>query len=334
MYKKCRRVFFILVWCSFCLACGLAVAVDWGLHGPGERVQKSDADRQSKEAEIDPQKIEADRQRKEAELRQKYPLVSLESRLPKGNALPLGKPFSQAVAGRWDKLEQDIETSSVWGSDVLRDLHEKTRKLFVESPGFGSGRMRGFPEEILLHASDPILPADQPGIGAGFPVSEGEPSIRLAADEDHYRIHLDIALGFLNPWTFGYVKDRKNVAGFRSHGFQAHGLSRAKEDPWKIENILLVGLLMDDVPRVYLSDKLPSMELTRVGKVRELDLFEEAGLKTLQNGEDLYIIQKEDALRMFGALRATKQCLKCHDAERGDLLGAFSYTLRRVDAPE
>jgi hypothetical protein len=48
----------------------------------------------------------------------------------------------------------------------------------------------------------------------------------------------------------------------------------------------------------------------------------------LSDGEDLFIANKDNIVRMLGALRATKTCLKCHDAEIGDLLGAFSYTLR------
>jgi hypothetical protein len=32
---------------------------------------------------------------------------------------------------------------------------------------------------------------------------------------------------------------------------------------------------------------------------------------------------------MLGAARSVSQCIKCHDGERGDLLGAFSYYLQR-----
>ena len=79
---------------------------------------------------------------------------------------------------------------------------------------------------------------------------------------------------------------------------------------------------------VYLTDRLPSMEQVRQGKTRPLDIFEEAALPSLRDGEDLYIVSKNDTLRMLGALRATKTCQQCHDAQVGDLLGAFSYTLR------
>ena len=34
-------------------------------------------------------------------------------------------------------------------------------------------------------------------------------------------------------------------------------------------------------------------------------------------------------IEMLGALRATKQCMQCHQVPSGTLLGAFSYELRR-----
>jgi hypothetical protein len=79
---------------------------------------------------------------------------------------------------------------------------------------------------------------------------------------------------------------------------------------------------------------MPSMDQIKQGKTRGLDFFEEVALPALCDGEDLYIVQKNDTIRMLGALRATKTCQKCHDAEIGDLLGAFSYTLRPVPKKE
>jgi hypothetical protein len=72
------------------------------------------------------------------------------------------------------------------------------------------------------------------------------------------------------------------------------------------------------------------MEQIRQGKTRPLDFFEAGGLPSLRNGEDLYIVSKGDTLRMLGSLRATKTCQQCHEANIGDLLGAFSYTLREL----
>jgi hypothetical protein len=72
------------------------------------------------------------------------------------------------------------------------------------------------------------------------------------------------------------------------------------------------------------------MEQICRGKTRTLDLFEEAALPALRDGDDLFIASRGEMVRMLGAVRATKTCQQCHDAGVGDLLGAFSYTLRRA----
>ena len=61
---------------------------------------------------------------------------------------------------------------------------------------------------------------------------------------------------------------------------------------------------------------------------RPLDRFERFALPTLERGEDLFVSEAGDGLRMLGAVRSARQCVKCHGGSRGDLLGAFSYTLR------
>ena len=61
--------------------------------------------------------------------------------------------------------------------------------------------------------------------------------------------------------------------------------------------------------------------------------FEASALEKLRSDEDL-VVQSEGAeYQMLGSLRAAKQCLDCHNVQRGELLGAFSYqlTLAEVD---
>src|SRR5262249_35031386 len=121
-------------------------------------------------------------------------------------------------------------------------------------------------------------------------------------------------------------------AGFKSHGFRSAPDPgwRGESRRWRVQHIQLVGILAHERPVVYLTDKLPSMEQIRQGKTRTPDFFEEAALPALREGEDLFIASKGETVRVLGALRATKTCQQCHDAEVGDLLGAFSYTLRRA----
>lgn len=86
----------------------------------------------------------------------------------------------------------------------------------------------------------------------------------------------------------------------------------------------LVSLLQHTEPAVYVSDRLPQMDALKGVPTRELDEFETVGLAELRQGSELSV--KGD--RMLGAVRSVKQCITCHGGERGQLLGAFSYTIR------
>jgi mono/diheme cytochrome c family protein len=56
-------------------------------------------------------------------------------------------------------------------------------------------------------------------------------------------------------------------------------------------------------------------------------------LEKLTAGEHLFIRETSEGIRMLGAVRAVEQCIQCHGGERGDLLGAFSYSLTRTSNP-
>jgi hypothetical protein len=132
-------------------------------------------------------------------------------------------------------------------------------------------------------------------------------------------------LDFVNPRGFGYVKDRRHVAGFQSHAFSKMPGPVAQ---WEVARLELVGLLTHDRPVVYLSQKLPRMDELRDAPTRPLDAFEATALAALRNGADLHVGDGSDGDRFVGAVRSVKQCVECHGGERGALLGAFSYRLR------
>jgi hypothetical protein len=96
-----------------------------------------------------------------------------------------------------------------------------------------------------------------------------------------------------------------------------------------------VSLLKFDEPRVYVLDHLPRMDQLSAENVptRALDEFETKALAKLWSDEDVVVENNGDDYRMLGSLRAAKQCLECHTAERGELLGAFSYSLRKNPDP-
>jgi hypothetical protein len=130
---------------------------------------------------------------------------------------------------------------------------------------------------------------------------------------------------FVYPDRFGFFKDRRHVAGFQPHRF-----SEIPPFPTRLrlQTIDLVGLVRHEEPVAYVSDSLPSMEELREAPTRPLDPFEELGLKALRGGDTLFVRDTTGGLRALGAIRSVKQCLACHGGQRGDLLGAFSYTLQ------
>ena len=64
-------------------------------------------------------------------------------------------------------------------------------------------------------------------------------------------------------------------------------------------------------------------------EMRELDTFERESLQQLYDGEDLVRETGENEIRMFGSLRATKNCLECHSADHGELLQVQMVTKRQ-----
>jgi hypothetical protein len=139
-------------------------------------------------------------------------------------------------------------------------------------------------------------------------------------------------IDFANPKGFGYVRDRDHVAGFQSHRFGAMPQmdDRVPENKrWRIERLELVSLLTHDEPVVYLSDHLPRMDELRGAPTRALTPFENTALGAMGQGENLKVEGSADRILMLGSIRALKQCTSCHSVERGALLGAFSYVLRR-----
>jgi hypothetical protein len=102
-----------------------------------------------------------------------------------------------------------------------------------------------------------------------------------------------------------------------------------KEKLWELKSLDLIGVAMSDTPVVYMSEKIPEMKDLATKPTRPMDAFERKGLEHLLKGEGIYVRGKGDTLRVLGPIRAATACLRCHhDSKEGDLLGAFSYTMR------
>jgi hypothetical protein len=272
-------------------------------------------------------------------LQQQYPYESMEARLPvhkKADARAVGHIDEVTLSDLEGRLDETQLRHWQPENVRLRDLylvHEGTVEAFAQSFGFGAGRMRQLnpPSEESL-AADPVasapIPQPVPRDWDTMSAEEFErpASVRHTAGSALRVMHQDSLLAFLKAQDYGYFKDRRHVAGFRPHQFRqapdTHG-------EWSVATLELVGLVMHDTPVAYVSKTLPRMDLLREAPTRRLDSFETQGLAQLQAGETLVMGEQGARLRLLGAIRATKQCVECHGCERGDLLGAFSYVLRR-----
>jgi hypothetical protein len=270
--------------------------------------------------------------RQYAQMRERFPYESMADRVP------IAKPPTDQVLlsvdadRRLAKMENEVEFRVLVDrrAQALHRLHEDTTRLFVDSPGFGQFRMHSLnPTEESLRPYDkrPPDPPDQPG--SPFRPTGSDPDApKEIPTPTLYDLHARGVLDFVNPAGFGFIKDRRNVAGFLPHAFSE---TPAAPDRWAVERVELIGLLLNPEPVVYVSEQLPAMDLLRGAPTRRLDEVETAGLAALRKGEDLHTTWSDGRLRVVGSLRNGNQCLGCHGGQRGDLLGAFSYSLRIAD---
>jgi hypothetical protein len=148
----------------------------------------------------------------------------------------------------------------------------------------------------------------------------------LCPDEmhDYYMRRFEIAEGFgLSRMPQPPMLDRSGVLELRG-------------ERYTIQRLELVGLLKRAAPVVY----VPMRHNVRFDpadfKSRSLTPFETRALAELREGRHIVSAAGDGpgTIEVVGALRGDGSCLKCHtDQREGDLLGAFSYSLRRVPAP-
>ncbi len=267
-----------------------------------------------------------------ASLREQYPLVSLAERLPRPAMSSSADALSsEAKETTLADLEKEVgENENSRRARYLQAVHAHTLYEFIEREG------RGFERAM------PMLTFEFDRRGREGPFEQSESSWTNEEEGDLWNprkaeeisalgaAHRQNIVNFAFPRGFGFVKDRSHVAGFESHRFQGPLKS---DESWKIVHIELVSLLLHIPPIVYQSDELPRMDRVKQVSTRLLDPFENAALARIKKGEDLIVADVPRGLRMLGAIRNAKQCIQCHEGKRGDLLGAFAYSIQTTGNP-
>jgi hypothetical protein len=262
-------------------------------------------------------------------LRQRFPIEPLVERLPSRRPIATSAPLSASSADFLAGVEKvifDNPISSSFRASSLRLLHEDKVSAFVDSPGFGITRMSYISESSLTAGlrKETSIPQPEPRNAWNVSSEPPGPAPRGLAYYPLNRLHLKGLLDFVNPRGFGLLTERKVLLGFQSHHFS----EVPGETGWTIETIDLVGLVVHKSPVVYVSENLPRMSELRKAPTRSPDSFEVSGLEALKTGENLFVASTPSGLRMLGGVRAAEKCIECHGGKRGDLLGAFSYSLR------
>ncbi len=265
-----------------------------------------------------------------ARLRARYPFESLETRLPTPKPSLIQPPTASVAATGTGPLDDPLSILNTYRSFNLKRLHEHSVELFIDSPSFGVARMSYLREWDVQYRRGPVPAQPAPRLASTW--SPGDLGTTTEGETAPLRKLLDGSLfDFLDPQGFGYVKDRRHVAGFEPHQFSR---VPGPEDRWEVRRLELVSLLLHDEPVVYVSDHLPAMSREHNTPTRPLDRFESYGLDALRRGEALVVSLSGASPRMLGALASNAACVQCHGGSPGDLLGAFSYALRRVPAPD
>jgi hypothetical protein len=262
-------------------------------------------------------------------LREQFPVESMGDRVPEPRPEYRLKVLSDPIARCLESLDNETQPQRPFNyrDYQLRQLHTDISETFVESPGFGVMRM-GTPSWSGLTNYRKEGEKAQPGHRSG---SDDllKPSAVIRWPETIFLLHESNVVEFVNPRGFGLVDGRTKTIGFAGHGYGQ--LPASGDAHWSVATVELVSLLLHDEPAVYVSARLPAMDELKTAPTRAPDVFETAALEKVRAGEDLVAAETQDGnrMRMLGAIRNGKTCVKCHGGDRGDLLGAFSYVLSK-----
>jgi hypothetical protein len=271
----------------------------------------------------------------------------------------------EEIEGELSWTTESLLQPGSWSrAKALVAIHGMKVSDFVGAPGFGVRRMppplrqrdwRSTKDRVAFDKTPGWSEADAgervvlPGSDASEDSSDffnGEDGPTLPAIGGLDSMNRAAILQFTSPESWGMVTKRKHAAGFLGHNFLDIPAAAARtrrelaDEPekakiierWAIRKLYLVGLLRHDAPTVYLTDALPAMDDVKTAKTRPVDEFETKALKELASGKEVAAEATTNRIRMVGAIRMATACMNCHDGNRGDLLGAFTYELIRDPA--
>jgi hypothetical protein len=229
---------------------------------------------------------------------------------------PLAVETPPPKPAKWETMESAHPEAVKLLERALERMHAEALEHFYADPRNGLSRMPLVYQKIVREWNVPWFSPGELDDGAPIPFKT-----------DLERIHAGSVKDFLHPDKKVEAEPKVIVEMSRAEWTK---MARDKK-PWEAKQLDLIGLLTHPEPIAYSSEKLPEMKKTGRAPVRPLDEFEMIALDSLLKGQDMFARSRDGVIRMVGAVRANASCLKCHDDKKeGDLLGAFSYTLREA----
>lgn len=208
-------------------------------------------------------------------------------------------------------------------SATANRLHREALAHFHADPKNGYARMPFVYEKITREWQTPWFSTGE--------LDRDEP---VPFAKDMQRLHESARKDFLTPPEQLTVQANASDDALQSAVIWDPKKYDATKKVWEVKSIDLIGLLKHRSPVVYVSQpaaREAEEEDRQTPVTRHIDEFELAGLTALQKGEDLFGRSRDGVIRLVGAVRAEESCLSCHrQKQEGDLLGAFSYTLREA----
>jgi hypothetical protein len=267
-------------------------------------------------------------------IRTEFPIKSLVNRLSyerRNRTTTLTLQLSPVVLTKLSRDEQELSAGS-YREWQFKRIHERNFELFSRSIGFGIGRMMEPDANYLRKPPLRDIRFDEVEVvSSEEPFSYWRKAYEDSNSEEPEQLHVFSRYDFLEPDSFGVMIESKDkVIGLIPHAMHHSPTAGLKNhSTWTIERLELVSMLRFDEPRVYVLDHLPRMDQLSSDSVttRMLDDFERSSLEKLRTDEDVVVAREHNKYRMLGSLRAATQCTNCHNVERGELLGAFSYAI-------
>jgi hypothetical protein len=227
--------------------------------------------------------------------------------------------------------------------NLLKSIHQWELQDFIRSEGFGIGR--GVRNGAIRESGARIEPTETiPFPSVVNKSRSGDSQFVVRYDKLHDRLpgqmlnqtrfenlHQYHQLGvfdFVDPIGWGWIPEKQKAAGFIPHAFHLNQPDTHHDSQkLQLKSLQLVTIDRFDEPRAFVLDHLPRMDEISGEAVptRGLSEFEKRAIERLRTTEDIVIDDSEDPIRMVGSIRAVEDCLQCHTARRGELLGAFTY---------